>query len=64
MRYAILFEMLEWAAKSDFAEDLLEHIIRQAREWAESDGKEDWDDYLVDALEMVAKYFYSKYRNS
>jgi hypothetical protein len=62
--FSVFLEIIEWAAKSDFAEELLDYIVAEARKWAQDDGKEDWDDILVDALEMVAKYFFAKYQKS
>jgi len=61
MKYALLLQMLEWAARSSYGRDLLDYLISKAREWAEDDGKEDWDDYAVDFLEAIADYLYEKY---
>ena len=61
MRYAIVLELLEWAAKSDYAREFLDYLISRARDWAEDDGKEDWNDTAVDILEAVADFLYDKY---
>ena len=63
MKLDVILQVLEWAAKTEYARDFLDHIIAKARAWAEDDQKVGWDDYLVDALEMAAEYLYEKYRN-
>jgi hypothetical protein len=61
MRYKIILEVLEWAAKN-FGKEAVDAIIAKARQWAQDDGKEDWDDWLVDILELVADYLLKKYQ--
>lgn len=61
MKYTIIFEVLQWAAKN-YAEDLIKAVIDLARQWAEDDGVEDWDDYAVDVLEKLAYYLLERYK--
>lgn len=62
MQIDVILNLLEWAAKSAYAEDLLKYLIAQARAWAKDDGKVNWNDELVDVLEMVANFLYKKYK--
>jgi hypothetical protein len=61
MRYTIMLEVLEWAARN-FGKEAVDALISKAREWAQDDGVEDWDDWLVDILELVADYLLKKYQ--
>jgi len=64
MSYSFLIQIFEWAAKSKYAEEVINQLIAQARKWAQDDNMEDWDDWMVDVLEIVAKFLLKKYQQS
>lgn len=60
MKLQLALTALEFAAKY-IGPPLVEAILNKARAWAESDGKEDWDDEVVEILETVAEALLKKY---
>ena len=60
MKYAVIMQLIQWLLK-EYGDDAAKAFIKVAREWAQDDGKVDWDDSLVDILEWMMGYLLEKY---